>query len=200
MILVSKKAPDFTAPAILHDGKIINNFNLYKYSNKKITVLFFWPMDFTFVCPSELIAFNNSYNEFKNRDVNIIGVSIDSVYVHNAWRNTPPNEGGIGIVQFPMISDVTKTIQQSYGIEHEELKIALRASFIIDHNNIIRHQSINDLPIGRNIQDILRIIDALKFHIKFGEVCPANWNPGKETITATPNGIKKYLSKNFKKI
>ncbi|VFP83607.1 peroxiredoxin [Buchnera aphidicola] len=200
MILVSKQAPDFTAPAILSDGKIINNFNFYKYKNGKITVLFFWPMDFTFVCPSELIAFNNLYHKFKDRDINIIGVSVDSVYTHNAWRNTSPNEGGIGTIQFPMISDITKKIQKSYGIEHKELKIALRASFVIDHDNIVRHQSINDLPIGRNIPDILRIIDALKFYTEFGEVCPANWSPGKEAIIATPDGIKKYLSKNFKKI
>ncbi|VFP78105.1 Alkyl hydroperoxide reductase C [Buchnera aphidicola (Cinara cuneomaculata)] len=200
MILVSKKAPDFTAPAILHDGTIINDFNLYRNSNKKITVLFFWPLDFTFVCPSELIAFNNSYNEFKNRDVNIIGVSVDSVYTHNAWRNTTPDNGGIGSIKFPMISDITKNIQQSYGVEHTTLKIALRASFIIDQDHIVRHQSINDLPIGRNIIDIIRIIDALKFYKKFGEVCPANWYPGKEAIIATTDGIKKYLSKNFKKI
>ncbi|VFP88103.1 Alkyl hydroperoxide reductase C [Buchnera aphidicola (Cinara piceae)] len=200
MILVSQKAPNFIASAVLPDGKIIHNFDLKKYSLGKKTVLFFWPMDFTFVCPSEIIAFNNLYNEFQKRDVCLVGVSIDSVYVHNAWRNTLPESGGVGLIKFPMISDIKRNIQESYGIEHHELKIALRASFLIDNNNIVRHQSINDLPIGRNIKEILRIIDALKFYEKFGEVCPANWKPGKETIQATPKGIKKYLSNNFQKI
>ncbi|VFP84887.1 Alkyl hydroperoxide reductase C [Buchnera aphidicola (Cinara splendens)] len=200
MILVSKKAPNFIASAVLPNGKIVNDFNLYEYSSGKITVLFFWPMDFTFVCPSELIAFNNLYSEFNNRDVHIIGVSIDSVYVHNAWRNVKPKNGGIGAVQFPMISDITKNIQKSYGIEHPELTVALRASFIIDQDGIIRHQSINDLPIGRNILEIIRIIDAFIFYKKYGKVCPANWSKEKEAIQATPKGIKKYLSKNFKKI
>ncbi|ABJ90594.1 peroxiredoxin [Buchnera aphidicola] len=200
MTLVSKKAPNFIAPAILKNGQIIQNFNFKNFSKNKTTVLFFWPMDFTFVCPSEIIAFNNSYHEFKDRNACIIGISIDSVYTHNAWRNTKINEGGIGPIKFPMISDITKSIQKSYNIEHDILTIALRASFIIDKSNIIRHQSVNDLPIGRNIKEILRIIDALHYYEKFGEVCPANWNIGKEAIQATDVGIKKYLSKNSKKL
>ncbi|WP_075433734.1 peroxiredoxin [Buchnera aphidicola] len=197
MVLVSKKAPNFLASAVLKDGKIVNNFDFTQYSNGKTAVLFFWPMDFTFVCPSEIIAFNNLYHEFKKRKACILGVSIDSVYVHQAWRNTPPKDGGIGKINFPMISDITKSIQKSYGVEHSELSVALRASFIIDHLGIIRHQSINDLPIGRNIQEILRIIDALQFYEKFGDVCPANWEPGKKAMRATAEGVKKYLSENF---
>lgn len=200
MVLVSKQAPNFIASALLKNGNIINNFNFQTYSHGKITVLFFWPMDFTFVCPSEIIAFNNLYNEFKKRKTRIVGISMDSVYVHNAWRNVLPQNGGIGAVKFPMISDITKNIQKSYGIEHEELTIALRASFIIDSQGIVRHESINDLPIGRNIQELIRIIDALQFYEKFGDVCPANWMPGKDAITATETGIKKYLSKNFQEI
>ncbi|VAX76409.1 peroxiredoxin [Buchnera aphidicola] len=200
MILVSKKAPNFTASAILKNGVIINDFNFKEYTHRKTVVLFFWPMDFTFVCPSEIIAFNKLYDEFKKRNVCIIGVSIDSVYTHNAWQNTKIQEGGIGKIKFPMISDITKKIQQSYGIEHEELKIALRASFVIDSSGIIRHQSVNDLPIGRNIKEIIRIIDALKIYAKYGEVCPANWEPGKKTIQANPNGIKKYLTQSFQEI
>ncbi|VFP85768.1 Alkyl hydroperoxide reductase C [Buchnera aphidicola (Cinara pseudotaxifoliae)] len=200
MILVSKKAPNFIASAVLPDGKIVNDFNLYEYSSGKITVLFFWPMDFTFVCPSELIAFNNLYSEFNDRNVHIIGVSVDSVYVHNAWRNIEPKHGGIGTVKFPMISDITKAIQKSYGVEHPELTIAFRASFIIDKDGIIRHQSINDLPIGRNILEIIRIIDAFKLYKKSGKVCPANWSTEKESMQATPEGVKKYLSRNFQKI
>ncbi|WP_075431802.1 redoxin domain-containing protein [Buchnera aphidicola] len=200
MTLVSQKAKNFISPAILPNGEIINNFNLYEYTNKKNIILFFWPMDFTFVCPSELIQLNRAYEEFQERETSIIGISIDSVYSHNAWRNTAIHQGGIGPIKFPMISDLSKEIQQSYHVEHPQLKIALRASFIIDKKRIIRHQSINDLPIGRNIPDLLRFIDALKFHEKFGDVCPANWISGKEGMKPSPEGVKKYLTKNFKNI
>lgn len=200
MILVSKHAPDFTAPALLRNGEIINDFNLEEYVDGKAYVLFFWPLDFTFICPSEIIAFNNLYNDFENKNVSIIGVSIDSVYTHNAWRNTLPDNGGIGIIKFPMISDVTKKIQRLYGVEHPSLGIALRSSFLVDSQGIVRHQSVNDLSIGRNVKDILRTIDAMQFHEKYGDVCPANWSKGKPGITPTPKGIKKYLSKNWKNI
>ncbi|CAL4319694.1 redoxin domain-containing protein [Buchnera aphidicola] len=200
MHLITKLAPNFIAPAINKQGKIVENFNFKEYISKKITILFFWPMDFTFVCPSEIIAFNKSYNEFKKRNVKIVGVSIDSIFTHQAWRNTSIQKGGIGKIKYFMVSDIKREIQKSYGIEHPELGIALRASFIIDENRIIRHQSINDLPYGRNINEIIRIIDAIKFHKKYKYVCPANWDDKKEGIIPTKKGISNYLSKNLKKI
>ncbi|CAL4320466.1 peroxiredoxin C [Buchnera aphidicola] len=197
MILVTQKAPNFTAPAILHNGEIIENFNFKNYTSNTFAVLFFWPMDFTFVCPSEIIAFNQFYEEFKNRNVKIVGVSFDSVFVHNAWRNTPINKGGIGHIKYTMVSDVKRNIQKMYGIEHPDLGMALRASFLIDVNGIIRHQVINDLPFGRNIKEMIRMIDAVQFHEKNGSVCPAQWEKGKEAMEASPSGVSKYLSKNI---
>ncbi|WP_343190422.1 peroxiredoxin C [Buchnera aphidicola (Mollitrichosiphum nigrofasciatum)] len=197
MVLVTHKAPNFTAPAILKNGKIIENYNFLKNISNKITVLFFWPMDFTFVCPSEIITFNKNLNEFKKRNVKIIGVSIDSVFVHNAWRNTPINKGGIGNIHYTMISDIKRNIQQLYGIEHPNNGVALRATFIIDKKKIIRHQSINDLPIGRNIKEIIRIIDAIEFYENSGNVCPANWKKGKAGIKPNQKGIQEYLKENF---
>lgn len=199
MTLVSQKAHNFIAPAILPNGKIINDFDFKKYAHKKTVMLFFWPMDFTFICPTEIIEINNSYSEFEKRNVCIVGISIDSVYVHNAWRNTPIIQGGVGKIKFPMISDFSKKIQKLYNINHPQLKIALRASFIIDSNWIVRHQLVNDLPIGRNTSDIIRTIDALQFHEKFGDVCPANWTAGKKGMKPSPKGVIKYMSKNFKK-
>lgn len=196
MVLVTQKAPDFTAPAILHNGNIIENFNFREYTEGTAAVLFFWPMDFTFVCPSEIIAFNQFYDEFKKRKVKIVGVSFDSVFVHNAWRNTPINKGGIGEIQYVMVSDIKRNIQKIYDVEHPNLGMALRASFLIDQNGIIYHQVINDLPFGRNIKEILRMIDAMQFHKKNGLVCPAQWEKGKDAIEASPIGISKYLDKN----
>ncbi|CAL4042650.1 peroxiredoxin C [Buchnera aphidicola] len=196
MVLVTQKAPDFTAPAILHNGKIIENFNFKKYTSNKATILFFWPMDFTFVCPSEIIAFNQFYEEFKQRDVKIVGVSFDSVFVHNAWRNTPINKGGIGEIKYTMVSDLTRNIQKTYDIEHPHLGMALRASFLINKNGIICHQVINDLPFGRNIKEMLRMVDAMQFHEKNGSVCPAQWEKGQDSMEASPSGVSKYLSKN----
>ncbi|CAL4320638.1 Alkyl hydroperoxide reductase C [Buchnera aphidicola (Protaphis terricola)] len=197
MILVTKKAPNFQAPAVLDNGKITNIFDLKKYSEGQAIVLFFWPMDFTFVCPSEIIEFNKSYEEFKKRNVKIVGVSIDSVFVHQAWQKTLPKNGGIGKIKFPMISDIKHEIQKSYGIEHPELNVALRASFLIDKNWIVRHQTINDLPFGRNINEIIRMIDAIEFHNKYGEVCPANWKPGKDGIQTSVEGVSSYLNKHY---
>lgn len=195
MTLVSKHAPDFTSMAVMPDGNIIKNFNLKTYTKNTITVVFFWPMDFTFVCPSELIAFDKRYQEFINRDVKIVGISCDSAFVHQAWRKTSINSGGIGNVKYPMISDIKREIQKAYGIEHPVEGVALRASFLIDANGIIRHQIVNDLPFGRNIDEMIRMIDALIFHEKNGEVCPAQWIQGKKTITPSAEGIANYLSK-----
>ncbi|WP_343189568.1 peroxiredoxin C [Buchnera aphidicola] len=196
MILVAHNAPNFISPAVLKNGKIVENFNFLKNISNKMAILFFWPMDFTFVCPSEIISFNKLYGEFEKRNVEIIGVSIDSVYVHNAWRNTPIQNGGIGKIKFTMVSDIKREIQQLYGVEHPHNGVSLRASFIIDNKKIIRHESINDLPLGRNIKDLIRIIDSIQFHENSGNVCPANWKKGKKGIKATPEGIAKYLSKN----
>ncbi|XBC40907.1 MAG: peroxiredoxin C [Buchnera aphidicola (Nurudea yanoniella)] len=192
-MLVTYPAPNFIAPAILHNDEIVDNFNFSNHIHGNTTVLFFWPMDFTFVCPSEIIAFDTHLSEFKQRNTEVIGVSIDSIYTHRAWRNTELSQGGIGQIQFIMISDIKREIQKLYKIEHPTLGVALRASFLIDKNGIIRHQIINDLPLGRNIPDIIRMIDALHFHEKNGEVCPANWKPGKKGMQATSSGVKKYL-------
>ncbi|QJC29458.1 peroxiredoxin C [Enterobacteriaceae endosymbiont of Plateumaris pusilla] len=200
MILVTKKAPDFNASAVLNDGSIIDNFNFKEYSKNKITVIFFWPLDFTFVCPSEIISFNNHYNDFNKRNVKILGISCDSQFTHNAWRNTPIQKGGIGKIKFTIVSDLKKEIQQKYGIEHPELGIALRASFLIDKNGIIRHQLVNDLPFGRNINEMIRMIDALKHYEKYGEVCPAQWEKGKKSIIPTSKGISDYLTNNIQQL
>lgn len=193
MVLVTQKAPNFIAPAILKNGDIIENFNLKKYSDGQSTILFFWPMDFTFVCPSEIIEFNRLYTEFKKRNIKIVGISIDSVFVHQAWQNILPKNGGIGKINFPMVSDIKHDIQKSYGIEHPDIGVALRASFLIDSQWIVRHQVVNDLPFGRNIQDMIRMVDALDFHNKNGEVCPANWEQGKKGMKPSLEGVSTYL-------
>jgi len=195
-VLVGRRAPDFAAPAVLGDGQIVDNFHLFDYIQGKEAMVFFYPLDFTFVCPSELIAFDKYYEEFKQRGVEVIGVSIDSHYTHNAWRNTPVNKGGIGQVQYPLVADIHHSICQSYGVEHPEAGVALRGSFLIDKAGIVRAQVVNDLPLGRNVGEILRLIDAWQFHEQHGEVCPANWNKGQKAIQATPAGIAEFLAEN----
>ncbi|CAL4326246.1 peroxiredoxin C [Buchnera aphidicola] len=194
MVLVTKHAPNFIAPALLSNNEIIEKFDFKKYSNGQPIILFFWPMDFTFVCPSEIIEFNKLYTDFKKRNVKIVGVSIDSVFVHQAWQKTLPKNGGIGQINFPMVSDIKHDIQKSYGIEHPILGVALRASFLIDSNWIVRHQVVNDLPFGRNIKEMIRMVDAIDFHNKHGEVCPANWEKGKKGMQASSEGVAEYLS------
>lgn len=196
MVLVTRQAPDFTADAVLSNGEFINNFNLKEHLKGKEGVLFFWPMDFTFVCPSELIAFDNRHKEFEDRNVKVIGVSVDSHFVHHAWRKTPIEEGGIGQVKYPMVADIKREIQKAYGIEHPEHGVALRGSFLIDKKGFVRHQVVNDLPLGRNIDEMLRMVDALQFHEKNGDVCPAQWEKGKAGMQASPGGVAKYLSEN----
>ena len=194
-ILVGKKAPDFTAPAVLGSGEITNQFNLHQTIQGKYGILFFYPLDFTFVCPSELIALNNRHDEFTKRNTLVMGISIDSQFTHNAWRNTPVEQGGIGALNYPLVADVNHHICQAYGVEHPTAHVALRGAFIIDKNGIIRSQIVNDLPLGRNIDELLRLIDALDFHEKHGEVCPANWSQGKTGIKPTVQGIATYLAK-----
>ena len=200
MVLVTRQAPDFTSSAVLGNGEIVDNFNFKKHIEGKAAVLFFYPLDFTFVCPSELIAFDHRYEEFKKRGVEVVGVSIDSQFTHNAWRNTPTENGGIGAVKYALAADVKHDIAKAYGIEHPEAGVALRASFLIDKNGVVRHQIVNDLPLGRNIDEMLRMVDALQFHEEHGEVCPAQWEKGKEGMKDNPEGVAKYLKQNADKL
>ncbi len=195
-VLVGRKAPDFTAAAVLGSGEIVDSFNLLENIEGKKAVLFFYPLDFTFVCPSELIAFDKRYDEFKKRGVEVIGVSIDSQFSHNAWRNTPVNQGGIGPVKYTLVADVKHEICQAYDVEHPSDGVAFRGSFLIDSEGMVRHQVINDLPLGRNVDEMLRMVDALNFHEEHGEVCPAGWQEGSKGMDATPEGVAKYLSEN----
>ena len=200
MVLVTRQAPDFTSSAVLGNGEIVNNFNFKKHVNGKAAVLFFYPLDFTFVCPSELIAFDHRYEEFKKRGVEVVGVSIDSEFTHNAWRNTPTENGGIGAVKYALAADVKHEIAKAYGIEHPEQGVALRTSILIDKNGVVRHQIVNDLPLGRNIDEMLRMVDALQFHEEHGEVWPAQWEKGKEGMKDSPEGVAKYLKQNADKL
>lgn len=195
-VLVGRQAPDFTVAAVLGSGEIVDQLNLYQAKKGKYALIFFYPLDFTFVCPSELIALDHRMAEFKKRNVEVIGVSIDSQFTHNAWRNTSVNDGGIGAVQYTLAADVTHSICRSYGVEHPEAGVALRGAFIIDENNNVRSQIVNDLPLGRNMDEILRIIDALQFHEQHGEVCPANWKEGDKGMSASPAGVAEYLAEN----
>ncbi|MDB5988436.1 MAG: alkyl hydroperoxide reductase [Nevskia sp.] len=194
-ILVTRPAPDFTAAAVLGDGSITENFKLSDYRGKKYVVLFFWPLDFTFVCPSEIIAHNNRIKQFEERGVQLIGVSIDSQFTHFAWRATPVEKGGIGEVKFPMVADVTHSIAQAYGIEAPGAGVALRASFLIDKNGVVQAQVVNNLPLGREVDEMLRLVDALQFTEEHGEVCPAGWKKGDEGMKADAKGVASYLAK-----
>ncbi len=193
-VLVGRKAPDFSAPAVLGDGTITECFTLSEQTKGKYVVLFFYPLDFTFVCPSELIAFDHRLGEFTKRNVEVIGVSIDSHYTHNAWRNTPVNNGGIGPVGYPLIADMTHAICKGYDVETPDGAVAYRGSFLIDRDGMVRHQVVNDLPLGRNIDEMLRMIDALQFTEEHGEVCPAGWKGGDKGMQATPAGVANYLA------
>ncbi|MGM0419046.1 MAG: peroxiredoxin [Thermodesulfobacteriota bacterium] len=197
-VLVNKAAPGFSAPAVMPDGTIKDDFSLADMHGKYI-VLFFWPLDFTFVCPSEIIAHDKRMKEFENRNTAVAGVSIDSQFTHFAWRNTPVNQGGIGEVAFPLIADVKHEITKAYGVEHED-GVALRASFLIDTEGIVQHQVVNNLPLGRNVDEMIRVIDALQFTEKYGEVCPAGWNSGDEGMKPTADGVADYLDKNQDKL
>ena len=193
-VLVGRKAPDFNAAAVLGSGEIVDEFVLSEAIAGKKAVVFFYPLDFTFVCPSELIAFDKRFEEFSQRGVEVIGVSIDSQFSHNAWRNTPINEGGIGPVKYTLVADVKHEICQAYDVEHPEAGVAFRGSFLIDEEGLVRHQVVNDLPLGRNIDEMLRMVDALAFHQEHGEVCPAGWQEGKSGMDASPEGVAKFLS------
>ncbi len=195
-VLVNQEAPDFTAAAVMGDGSIKEDFTLSSLKGKHV-VLFFWPLDFTFVCPTEIIAHDARIAEFNDRGVEVVGVSIDSQFTHHAWRETPIEKGGIGPVKFPMVADLSHSITQSYGIEHAA-GIALRASFLIDKEGIVQHQVVNNLPLGRNIDEMLRLIDALQFTEEHGEVCPAGWQKGEDGMKPDADGVASYLASHSK--
>ncbi len=191
-VLVAQEAPNFIAPAVMPDGSIKDDFNLADLRGKYI-VLFFWPLDFTFVCPTEIIAHNHRMPQFAERGVEVVGISIDSQYTHFAWRNTPVDQGGIGPVQFPIVADVKHTITQAYGIEHPG-GVAMRASFLIDPQGVVQHQTVNNLPLGRNVDEMLRMVDALQYYNQYGEVCPAGWHKGESGMKETADGVASYLA------
>ncbi len=193
-ILVGRKAPDFTTSAVLANGEITNNFTLSEAIKDKYAIVFFYPLDFTFVCPSELIALDNRIEEFTARNTLVLGVSIDSQFTHNAWRKTSVNDGGIGPVRYPLIADVNHQICQAYGVEHPTAHVALRGAFLIDKQGNVRSQIVNDLPLGRNIDELIRLVDALQFHEQHGEVCQAGWIKGKTGIKPTAEGIANFLA------
>ena len=191
-VLVGKAAPDFTAAAVLGSNEI-KEIRFSKFTQGKYAVVFFYPLDFTFVCPSELIAFDHRLDEFKKRGVEVLGISIDSEFTHLAWKNTPVDKGGIGQVRYPLIADTKHQICQAYDVE-ASAGVAYRGSFLIDKSGIVRHQVVNDLPLGRNVDEMLRMIDALQFTEEHGEVCPAGWQKGKAGMNASPAGVAKYLA------
>lgn len=193
---VTKPAPDFTATAVMADNSFNEKFQLSDYRGKYV-VLFFYPLDFTFVCPSEIIAFDKRLKDFQSRNCEVIGVSVDSHFTHWAWKNTPVEKGGIGNIQYPLVADLTKQIAREYGVLFNDA-VALRGLFLIDQEGIVRHALVNDLPLGRNVDEALRVLDALQFHEENGEVCPANWRKGEEGMTATAEGVATYLEKHAK--
>jgi peroxiredoxin (alkyl hydroperoxide reductase subunit C) len=197
-VLVGKAAPDFTADAVLADGSF-KKISLSDYKGKKYVVLFFYPLDFTFVCPSEIIAFDHRNKKFEDKDVQLIGVSVDSKYSHWAWRNTKVKDGGIGEVSFPLVADITKQIARDYDVLVNEA-VALRGSFLVDKDGVVQHQVVNNLPLGRNIDEMLRMVDALQFHEEHGEVCPAGWQDGKAGMKENADGVASYLSKHARKL
>ena len=197
-VLVSKPAPFFhdadkKFSAVLGNGEVVDNFSFAEAANGKYAVVFFYPLDFTFVCPSEIIAHDHRVDEFKKRNVEVFSVSIDSQFTHAAWRNTPVNEGGIGPVKFTMVADVSHELAKAYDVESEG-GVAFRGSFLIDKNGIVQHQVVNNLPLGRNVDEMLRMVDALQFTEEHGEVCPAGWNKGDKGMKADAQGVAAYLS------
>jgi len=193
MSFVTKPAMSFVQSAVLPNGDIDEHFSWEEYTQGHDAVLFFYPLDFTFVCPSELIALHHRMDAFRERKTKVVAISIDSVYTHAAWRNTPHNLGGIGMVDFPLVADLDHSICKYYHIEHSEACVALRATIIVDKTGMVRAQHTHDLPIGRNIDEIIRVIDAIQFHREHGEVCPAGWQKGKDGMHANADGVKNFL-------
>ena len=198
-VLVGKPAPDFTCAAVLGNGEIVDEFTLSKVIKGKYALIFFYPLDFTFVCPSELIALDHRVAKFKELGVEVVGVSIDSQFTHNAWRNTPVDKGGIGPVGYTLAADVRHDICRAYDVEAAG-GVAFRGAFLIDKQGLVRSQIVNDLPLGRNIDELIRLVEALQFHEEHGEVCPAGWNKGDKGMDASPDGVAAYLSQNAEKL
>lgn len=205
--LIGKKAPLFTAAAVLNGNNIVEDFSLEQYIGKKEVVFFFYPLDFTFVCPTELLAFQDKLADFEERNVAVVGCSVDSQFSHFAWLNTENNKGGIKGVKYPLVADLSKTISENFGVLASEYDydaegnaisngppVAYRGLFLIDKKGIVRHSVINDLPLGRNVDEAIRMVDALQFFEENGEVCPANWSKGKKAMKATAEGVSEYLS------
>lgn len=192
-VLVGKRAPDFTVPAVLGNGEIADSYTLSEAIKGKYGLVFFYPLDFTFVCPSELIALDHRMDAFKERNVEVVGVSIDSHFSHNAWRNTSVENGGIGPVKYTLAADMKHEIAKAYDVESEG-GVAFRGAFLIDKEGVVRSQIVNDLPLGRNMDELIRLVDALQFHEEHGEVCPAGWSKGDKGMQASPEGVAKYLS------
>ena len=190
--LVTKPAPDFTAQAVMPDNSFAE-LKLSSYQGKYV-VLFFYPLDFTFVCPSEIIAFDKALAKFKAKNTEVIGVSVDSHFTHLAWKNTPRNQGGIGPIQYPLVADLDKKISEKFGVLLDA-GIALRGLFLIDKKGVVRHALVNDLPLGRSVDEALRLVDALQFHETHGDVCPANWHAGEEAMKPSAKGVAEYLAK-----
>lgn len=188
---VGKPAPDFKATAVINGQ--FKEIKLSDYRGRNV-VLFFWPLDFTFVCPTEIVAFSEAYTQFKERNTEVLGASIDSQFVHAAWQKTPRTEGGLGKIDFPMIADTTHEISRNYGVHFDEAGVAFRGLFLIDKNGVVRHMLINDLPLGRSVDEALRMVDALAHFEKHGEVCPANWKPGAKGMKTDPDGAKKFFN------
>jgi peroxiredoxin (alkyl hydroperoxide reductase subunit C) len=206
--LIGKKAPSFSSNAVVKGNQIVEDFSLEQYVGKKEVVFFFYPLDFTFVCPTELLAFQEKLSEFEKRNVAVVGCSVDSEYSHFAWLNTEKNKGGIKGVTYPLVSDLSKTISENFGVLASEYDydeegnavstgapVAYRGLFLIDKRGTVRHSVINDLPLGRSVDEAIRMVDALQHFEENGEVCPANWNKGKEAMQATAEGVADYLSK-----
>lgn len=207
-VLVGKKAPVFQADAVVNGGEFVENFSLTQFIGKKNVVFFFYPLDFTFVCPTELHAFQNKLEEFKKRDTEVVGCSVDSKFSHWAWLNTPKDKGGIHGVQYPIVADLSKSIAENYDVLAGEYDVndegnavfngnpvAYRGLFLIDKAGVVRHQVVNDLPLGRSVDEALRMVDALNYTEEHGEVCPADWKEGKEALSANADGIASYLAK-----
>ena len=192
--LIQQQAPSFTTDAVLENGKL-SKISLSDFKNKKNVCLFFYPLNFTFVCPSEILSFSNKAHEFVARNVQLLGISVDSQFSHLAWRNTSIANGGIGAINFPLLSDITKKIAKNYGVLIDD-SIALRGTFVINKDGIIKHISLNDLPIGRNVDEVIRIIDAMQHVEQSGHVCPAGWRKGLSSIEPTQTGIASYLRDN----
>lgn len=194
-VLVGKPAPDFTCAAVLGNGEIVENFSLSEVAKGKYAVVFFYPLDFTFVCPSELLAVDHRMDKFKELGVEVVGVSIDSHFTHNAWRNTPVDKGGIGPVGYTLAADINHDICRAYDVESAG-GVAFRGAFVIDKDGIVRSQMVNDLALGRNFDEVIRLVEALQFHEEHGEVCPAGWSKGDKGMDASPDGVAAYLSEN----